>query len=168
MTKEWPPLSNEFCLPLAVNLSPRPSIAAILIAAHCLPLPLLPWAVSTGVVGAAWAWLIAAAAGISLALELRKQCAAAGALRLEVSTSGWRLHRVEHRGKTRHGNARTQQTRTQQTRDEEVLLIAAKDFGFCVLLLLAQHGRKFRVVVNARAQDREQLHRLRLVVMDTR
>ncbi|MGR3984148.1 MAG: hypothetical protein OD817_02645 [Gammaproteobacteria bacterium] len=131
-------MSNTFCLPVRLSVSPRP-LGAVIIAAHCLPLPLLAAA------PAAWAWAALALAGMSLAWELHRQRAAAAATALEAAAGGWLLHR-------------------QDGRRAEVDLLDRADFGGFMLLLLREDGKKFRLAARADAQQRGQWHRLRVLL----
>jgi len=63
-----PPSSNAFALPIAVSVLPPARIAAVIVALHCVPLPLL-FAAMNG----AWLAAAVAAAAASLALALHRQ-----------------------------------------------------------------------------------------------
>lgn len=131
-------MSNAFALPIAVSVSPRRSIAALVIALHCAPLPLL--------LAADGAWRLAAAAvvAVSLAVELHRQRRAGAAARLATTAGNeWLLYRDAAPG-------------------GKIELIDSADYGRFALLLVAQRGRPFHLLINARAQPGEQWHRLRV------
>ncbi len=139
-------MSSEFALPVAVSIAPRRWIIAAIIALHCLPLPALLFvgdALPISVASVAWA--LAALAALSLAVELHKQHLAGAATRLEGNAvNNWLLHR-------------------EAGQPGKVQLIDAADCRWFVLLLVAQDGRKFRLLVRSSAQTREQLHRLKVL-----
>lgn len=129
-------MSNAFALPIAVSVSPPRRIAALVVALHCVPLPLL--------MAADGAWRLAAVVAVSLAVELHRQRRAGAATRLATTAGNeWLLYR----GATPGG---------------KVELIDSADYGRFALLLVAQRGRPFRLLINARAQPGEQWHRLRV------
>ena len=134
-------MSNAFSLPIALSIAPRRRITAALIALHCLPLPALPLLATVAAPGA---WLLAALVALSLALELHKQHTAGPATRLEATAANkWLLYR---------GAGQSSQ----------IELLDGADFGWFTLLLAAQNGKKFRLVINANEQTEDQLHRLRV------
>jgi len=137
-----PPSSNAFALPIALEVLPPARVAAVVIALHCLPLPLA--AAAGGV------WLVAAAgvSAVSLAVTLHRQRSAAGAARLITAGEAWRLYR----GDAGVGDGA----------GEAVELIDGARCGRFMWLLVAQRGRRFRLCIDARAQAAEQTHRLRL------
>ena len=138
-------MSNAFYLPITLNVLPPRWITAAIVALHCLPLPLL--LTVDGVV----AWPLGAAAGLSLAFQLHRQRPAKAATRLEATTAnGWLLYRATGDGPA-HGNG------------DKVELIDQANLGGYVLLLMAQNRRRFRLVVRAGDQPREQWHRLRVL-----
>ena len=142
-------MSHAFCLPVAVSILPRRSLTVAIIALHCLPLPVLVVAI-----GGAGAWVLAAIAGLSLVLELYKQRLAGAATKLEGTiTDDWLLYR--------NGPHPSDQC-------SRVQLIDKVDCGGFVLLLMAQDGRKFRLVVRSGEQARDQLHRLRVILINRR
>ncbi|MDD9821888.1 MAG: hypothetical protein OXU98_03255 [Gammaproteobacteria bacterium] len=144
-----PSSSNAFALPIAVSVFPPRRIAAVVVALHCLPLPLL-------VVALPGAWLAAARATVaaSLALSLRRQSRATNAARL-LTTAGnqWRLHR---RGAGVDGVAGDRDP------GETIELIDGANCGPFILLLAAQHNRRFHLAIDSRAQPHDQSHRLRV------
>ncbi|MDD9811261.1 MAG: hypothetical protein OXU71_06045 [Gammaproteobacteria bacterium] len=152
-----PPSSNAFALPIAVSVFPPRRIAAVVVALHCLPLPLL-------VVALPGAWLAAALATVaaSLALSLHRQSRAANAARL-LTTAGnqWRLHR---RGAGLDGVACDRGAGIDGDRDpgETIELIDGANCGPFILLLAAQHNRRFHLAIDSRAQPHDQSHRLRV------
>ena len=144
-----PSSSNAFALPIAVSVFPPRRIAAVVVALHCLPLPLL-------VVALPGAWLAAALAAVtaSLALSLHRQNRATNAARL-LTTAGnqWRLHR---RGAGVDGVAGDRDP------GETIELIDGANCGPFILLLAAQHNRRFHLAIDSRAQPHDQSHRLRV------
>ena len=117
-------------------------MTAAIVAMHCLPLPLL--VVADGAIP----WLLGAAAGLSLIFQLHQQRPAAAATRLEATANGWLLYRGAEHG---YGHG------------DKVNLIEQMNLGECVLLLMAQGRRRFRLVVTAGDQTRDQWHRLRVL-----
>ncbi|MDD9884885.1 MAG: hypothetical protein OXU62_10225 [Gammaproteobacteria bacterium] len=160
-----PSSSNAFALPIAVSVFPPRRIAAVVVALHCLPLPLL-------VVALPGAWLAAALATVaaSLALSLRRQSRAANAARL-LTTAGnqWRLHR---RGAGTDGDRGAGVDGVDGDRDagidgdrdpgENIELIDGANCGRFILLLATQHNRRFHLAIDSRAQPHDQSHRLRV------
>ncbi len=150
-------MSNAFCLPITLSLAPHRGIVAALVALHCLPLPLVAIvALVADGFSAPFAWLLAAITAFSLALALRRQRLANGAVRLEAiagdnpanaanagNSGDWLLYRADGR-------------------HQPMQFIDAMEFGGFVLLLMAQDRRKFRLLIRARSQSRGQLHRLRV------
>ena len=124
-------------------------MTAAIVAMHCLPLPLL--VVADGTVP----WLLGAAAGLSLIFQLHQQRPAAAATRLEATTAnGWLLYRG---AKNEHGHGH------ERGHGDKVNLIEQMNLGGCVLLLMGQGRRRFRLVVRAGDQTRDQWHRLRVL-----
>ena len=118
-------------------------MTAVIVAMHCLPLPLL--VVADGAVP----WLLGVTAGLSLIFQLHQQRPAAAATRLEATTAnGWLLYRGAKHG---YGHG------------DKVNLIEQMNLGGCVLLLMGQGRRRFRLVVIADDQTRDQWHRLRVL-----
>jgi len=183
-----PPSSNAFALPIAVSVLPAPRIDAVIVALHCLPLPLLLAA------GGMWLAAAATAAMASLALALHRQRRAAGAARL-ITTAGneWRLYRradgdgVHPRGDgdgdgvpprgdgdgvpprgDGDGDGVCPRGDGDGHRDihgnpgETIDLIDGARFGRFTVLLVAQRGRRFHLAVDDSAQAHEQTHRLRV------
>jgi len=131
-------LSNAFALPIAVNVSPRRRIAALVVALHCVPLPLLM------AVDGAWRLAAAAVVAASLAVEWRRQRRAGAATRLATTAGNeWLLYRGAAPG-------------------SRIELIDGADYGRFALLLVAQSARPFHLLIDARAQPGEQWHRLRV------
>ena len=132
-------------------------MTAAIIAMHGLPLPLVALTLLPLMDEGVFAWqpvVLVPLAGLLLALSLifhlRQQRAAAGVIRLEATTAEvWLLHR-------KNGQC------------DEVELLQQMNLGWCVLLLMKQNRRKFRLVVNASEQPREQLHRLRVLRISQR
>ena len=128
-----------------------------IIAMHCLPLPLVALTLLPLMSEGIFAWqhlALVPLAGLLLALSLifhlRQQRTAAGVIRLEATTAEvWLLHRKDGRC-------------------DKVELLQQMNLGWCVLLLMKQNRRKFRLVVNASEQSREQLHRLRVLRVSQR
>lgn len=134
-------MSNEFYLPITLSLAPPKWMTAAIVAMHCLPLPLILVADGAG------AWLLGAAAGLSLVFQLHQQRPAEAATRLEATTAnGWLLYRGAEHG---HG--------------DKVELIDQLILGGCALLLMGRGRRRFRLVVRAGDQTRDQWHRLRVL-----
>ena len=128
-------------------------MTAVIVAMHCLPLPLL--VVADGAV----LWLLGAAAGLSLIFQLHQQRPAAAATRLEATTAnGWLLYRGAKNGH-RHGHGHGHE----RGHGDKVNLIEQMNLGGCVLLLMGQGRRRFRLVVRAGDQTRDQWHRLRVL-----
>ena len=118
-------------------------MTAAIVAMHCLPLPLLLFA------DGAVLWLLGATAGLSLIFQLHQQRPAAAATRLEATTAnGWLLYRGAKNG---YGHG------------DKVNLIEQMNLGGYVLLLMGQGRRRFRLVVRAGDQTRDQWHRLRVL-----
>ncbi|MDD9856719.1 MAG: hypothetical protein OXU96_01510 [Gammaproteobacteria bacterium] len=131
-------MSNAFALPIAISVSPRRRIAALVTALHCVPLPLLM------AVDGAWRLAAAVAVAASLAVELHQQRRAGSATRLATTAGNeWLLYRGAAPG-------------------GKIELIDSADYGRFALLLVAQRGRPFHLLINARAQSGEQWHRLRV------
>ncbi len=77
--------------------------------------------------------------------HLRQQRLAIAAVRLEATAAGqWQIYRANGRC-------------------DEVELLAQMNFGWCILLLMKQNGRRFRLLIKCGGQNREQLHRLRVL-----
>ena len=118
-------------------------MAAAIIAMHCLPLPLLVFATD-------WAWLLGAVVGLSLIFHLHQQRSATAATRLEANTTNeWLLYR-------NNGSY------------DKVALLEQVNLGWCVLLLMKQNRRRFRLLIRCNAQSHEQLHRLRVLRVSER
>lgn len=147
-------MSNAFCLPITLSIAPCRRIVAALVALHCLPLLLVALvAIVADGFSAPFAWLLAAITAFSLALALRRQHLANGAVRLEA---------IAGDNPANAGNSGDWLLYREDGRRQPVQFIDAMEFGGFVLLLMAQDGRKFRLLIRVRSQSRGQLHRLRV------
>ncbi len=145
-TRNWLPLSNEFCLPVRLSVSPRPLGAAV-VAAYCLPLPLLLAAPTEWGAHGAWAALAFAAAALTWEWRRRRAAASAVALEALVDYGGgenWLLHR-------RDGSC------------ARARLLDCMDFGGFFLLLVGQNGKTFHLAARPHAHDNGDRHRLRVL-----
>lgn len=144
-------MSNAFCLPITLSIAPCRGIVAALVALHCLPLPLV--AIVADGFSVPFAWLLAAITAFSLAFALRRQLLANGAVRLEA---------IAGDNPANAGNSGDWLLYREDGRRDPVQWIDSVEFGGFVLLLMAQDGRKFRLLIRVRSQSRGQLHRLRV------